>query len=164
MSKKSLKIDNIDMKILHELQKNARISNVELSQIVGISPSPCLRRLKALQEKGIIKGFFTEINEAIFSYELTTFASIVIDIKSDTERELFEKSINEIEEVKEVYSLSLDSDYLIKILAKDWFDYKKILNSKISKVPFITKIKTTQISRVIKKEHGIILPEITITD
>lgn len=150
VKKRSYKIDDIDIKILNILQDNGRISNIELSSLVGISPSPCLRRLKALQDSGIIKSFNAKLDESFFGYNLIMFASITIDVSSEQQREEFESKLSEIEEIKEIYSLSLETDYLLKFLVSDWIEYKKTINSKVAKVPYIKKIRTTQITRVIK--------------
>jgi DNA-binding Lrp family transcriptional regulator len=154
MAKHTYKIDDIDIKILQELQKNGRISNIELSNLVGVSPSPCLRRLKSLQDHGVIKNYYAEIDEKSFGFNLTMFASVSIEVASEEERETFEQELAKIEEIREIYALSLETDYLLKFLVQDWFDYKKVINSKVAKVPFIKKIRTTQITRTIKKEPG----------
>lgn len=156
---KRFKLDDIDIKILNNLQKDGRMSNIDLSHIVGISPSPCLRRLKSLQESGIIKSFHADLDEKFFGYNLTIFASVSIEVTSEIERDTFEKEISAIPEIREIYSLSLETDYLLKFLVQDFLDYKKVINTKVAKVPFIKKVRTTQITRVIKKEYGFEIPE-----
>ncbi len=157
MAKKTYKIDEIDIRILNALQDNGRISNIDLSEVAGISPSPCLRRLKSLQDNGIIKSFNAQLDESFFGLNLIMFASITIEVKSETDRTTFENELKNITEIKEAYALSLDTDYLIKMLVNDWIDYKRIINTKVAKLPFITKIRTTQINRVIKKDSKIVV-------
>lgn len=159
MTKRILKIDNIDIKILQNLQQDGRMSNIKLSEIVGISASPCLRRLTTLIKNDIIKGFYAELDEKFFGYNLTIFASISIEVNSESEREIFEKELTMIPEIREIYSLSLETDYLLKFLIQDFLDYKRIINSKVSRIPYIKKIRTTQITRVIKKEPGFEIKE-----
>jgi Lrp/AsnC family leucine-responsive transcriptional regulator len=157
MVKRTYKIDDIDVKILNALQDNGRVSNIDLSEMVGISPSPCLRRLKSLQDNGIIKSFSTQLDESFFGLNLIMFASLTIEVKSEEERDNFERELANIIEIKEVYALSLETDYLVKILVNDWIDYKRIINTKVAKLPFIKKIRTTQITRVIKKDSKIVV-------
>ncbi len=151
MTKRSHKIDAIDIKIIRELQQNGRKSNIELSDAVGISPSPCLRRLKALQDNNIITGFYADVDEKFFNLNLTMFASISIEVNNEEEREIFENSLSAIPEVREIYALTLDTDYIFKLVVTDWMEYKKVINTKIAKVPFIKKIRTSATTRVIKK-------------
>jgi DNA-binding Lrp family transcriptional regulator len=155
MVKRAYKIDAVDMKILNALQEDGRISNIDLSTIAGISPSPCLRRLRSLQESGIIKSFSANLDETFFGYNLIMFASVSIDVQTEKQREEFENAICEIGEIKEIYCLSLDSDYLLKFLITDWLEYKRVINTKLSKVPYLKKIRTTQITRVLKKDSKI---------
>lgn len=157
--KNTIKIDEIDIKILEVLQSNGRISNIELSNIVGISPSPCLRRLKSLQDNGVIKGYFADIEASVFNYNITMFASVSIDVKNESEKNAFETALANIPEIREIYALSLETDYLLKFKVKDWLDYKNIINTKVAKVPFLKRIRTTHITRVIKKEYGFPLGE-----
>lgn len=152
MSKK-YKIDSVDIKILEILAKNGRISNIELSNAVGISPSPCLRRVNILIEKGIIKGFYADIDFNYLGYTLVVFASINIDIKDDSEKEEFEKQLLATEEVLEVHTLGSGKDYLVKVLVKDYSDYKIVINTKLARLPFVKNIRTTRISSSIKKSH-----------
>ena len=158
MAKRVYKLDNIDVKMLNTLQKDGRISNIDLSHLVGISPSPCLRRLKSLQDTGIIKGFYADLDNNFFGYNLIMFASISIEIKTEDEREVFENKLCEIPEIREIYALSMETDYLLKFVVKDWLEYKKVINTKVAKVPFIKKIRTTQITRVLKKDNGFDIP------
>lgn len=154
MGKKIFKLDDIDIKILKILQKDGRISNIDLSDQVGISPSPCLRRLRTLKEQGVIKSYYADLDERVFGFNTTMFASITIAFENEEEKEQFEAELSKITAVREIYALSVETDYLIKMVVKDWYDYKHIVNNKIAKVPFIKKIRTTTILRTIKHNHG----------
>ncbi|MGV3278597.1 Lrp/AsnC family transcriptional regulator [Rickettsiales bacterium LUAb2] len=155
MSKK-YKIDDIDLKILSCLAENGKMSNIELSEAVGISPSPCLRRVNILQNLGIIKGYHAEIDFSYLSYNLIVFASINISVANDDERLQFEKSLSEIKEVLEVYVLSSGTDYLIKVVVKDYADYKLVINTKLSRLSFLKNIRTTRINSVLKSSYFMI--------
>ena len=159
MGKKIFKLDDIDIKILKILQTDGRISNIDLSEQVGISPSPCLRRLRTLKDQGIIKSYYADLDERFFGYNTTMFASITIAYASEKEKEQFEEELSKISAIREIYALAVETDYLIKMVVKDWYDYKHIVNTKIAKVPFIKKIRTTTILRTIKHEQGFEIPE-----
>ncbi len=159
MAKKIFKLDDVDIGIIKILQNEGRISNIELSEKVGISPSPCLRRLKSLNTHGIIKGYYADVDEKLFGYTSTIFASISIEIANEAERDKFEEELANISVIREIYALSVETDYLIKMVVKDWYHYKHVVNTKIAKVPFIKKIRTTTIFRTVKKEHGFDITE-----
>ncbi|MDR2008846.1 MAG: Lrp/AsnC family transcriptional regulator [Alphaproteobacteria bacterium] len=159
MVKKLFKLDDVDIKILKILQTDGRISNIDLSERVGISPSPCLRRLRVLKEQGIIKNYYAELDEQFFGFNTTVFASVIIAYNNESEKEQFEDEISKISSVREIYALGSETEYLIKIIARDWYDYKHIVNTKIAKVPFIKKIRTTTILRTIKHESGFEMEE-----
>lgn len=154
---KKYKLDEIDRKILNTLQSNGRISNIELSSIVGISPSPCLRRVKALEEEGFITGFYATLNYALFNYNLIVYASVVTKASNPKEFELFEQAITAIPNILEIYGLSNNTDYLIKIVAKDELDYHKLINESLGKVPFLSKVRTTKISKEIKRTTAVLV-------
>ncbi|MFL1781366.1 Leucine-responsive regulatory protein [Candidatus Hepatincolaceae symbiont of Richtersius coronifer] len=151
---KKIKLDKIDLKILYHLQQNGRISNIELSNLVGISASPCLRRLKHLQDQKVIRGIHADLNPEVFGQEVLIFASISIEVKSEKEQDQFETELTKIKEIREIYSLSLQNDYLLKVITKSLNDYKILISTRISKVPFIKKIRTTQITKIVKVTPG----------
>lgn len=155
-SKRKYKLDDIDIAILNNLQQNARISNIDLANTVGISASPCLRRVKNLIDSNIIENFKTTLNKNYFGYNLTIFASITIDKVTDEVKFLIEKELSLIDQIQEVYNLHTETDYLIKIIAKDITDYKSIIHDKIStKIPNIKSIRTTQIKQIIKQDNSL---------
>jgi DNA-binding Lrp family transcriptional regulator len=153
MAKREYKLDDIDLQILETLEANGRISNIDLANIVGITPSPCLRRLRALEINGIISNYFTQLNPLYFGYKITVFASLSIKAETPESRQLFENEISNINEITEIYSLSLPTDYLVKITTKTWEEYQILIKVKLLKIPYIAKIRTTQIERTIKKQN-----------
>ncbi len=154
MSKK-FKLDEIDLKILSILQKNARVSNLDISDQVGISPSPCLRRVKALEEHGVIQAFYTKLSEEFFEYNLTVFATISSNASNKQEKKAFETALEKVKEILEIYALTTDTDYLLKLVVKDESHYQQILQTIIGHVPNVAKIRTTKIAKVIKKQDNI---------
>ena len=148
---KKYKLDSIDIKILKVLNSNGKMSNIELSKKVGISPSPCLRRVKILEDNKIIKGYSVDIDFSFLEYNLVFFASISTNFSNNKEKELLEKELLSINEVLEVYILNSDKDYLVKIIVKNYLDYKVVVNTKLTRLPFIKNIRTTKINTTLKK-------------
>lgn len=150
MTKKH-KLDSIDIKILKVLSCNAKISNLDLSKEVGISPSPCLRRVKILEEAKVIKNYGIDVEFSFLKYNLVFFASINTNFTTQQEKDTFQKELFSISEVLEIYLLNNETDYLVKFIVKDYLDYKVLVNTKLAKIPFIKNIRTTKISNTLKK-------------
>lgn len=150
MTKKH-KLDNIDIKIIKILSDNAKISNVDLSKEVGISPSPCLRRVKILEEAKVIKSYGVEVDFGFLEYDLVFFASLSTNFTTQEEKASFQKELFSISEILEIYLLNNEKDYLVKFIVKNYLDYKVLVNTKLARIPFIKNIRTTKINDTIKK-------------
>ena len=105
-------LDAIDRQILHHLQENARISNVELARAVGLSPSPCSRRVRDLEKAGIVKEYVTLIDPAAAGLSVSVFINVTLDKQVEQDLEVFESAVRELPEVMECYLMTGDSDYL----------------------------------------------------
>lgn len=147
---KTYKLDEIDRHILKILASRGNISNIELSKAVGISPSPCLRRVKILEEQKVITGYSAHLNFNALGYELLFFVSAGIDVSTPKEKTEFEKALGKIAEVVEIYLLNSGKDYLIKLRVQNFLDYKLIVNTKLTALPHIKHIRTTKISKILK--------------
>lgn len=150
MTKKH-KLDNIDIKIIKILSDNAKISNVDLSKKAGISPSPCLRRVKILEEAKVIKSYGVEVDFGFLEYDLVFFASISTNFTTQEEKDSFQKELFKISEILEIYLLNNEKDYLVKFIVKNYLDYKVLVNTKLARIPFIKNIRTTKINDTLKK-------------
>ena len=113
------RLDQIDWKILRELQADGRITNVELARRVGISAPPCLRRVRALEDAGIIRGYRTLLDEKSLGYDVTAFAFVSLSSQAEADLIAFEERIGEWPIVRECYMLSGETDFLLKCVAKD---------------------------------------------
>ena len=140
MGKKEL--DLIDKKILRILQDDGRISNLDLSKKISMSPPPTLRRVRDLEQNGYIDGFRANLNHAKLGYDLTVF--IFIGLKNQNEEELnkFEKLVWGWEEVRECYMLNGDVDFILKCVAKNMNLFQEFLTNNISSNDNIASIKT----------------------
>ena len=140
MNKKEL--DLIDKKILRILQDDGRISNLDLSKKIGMSPPPTLRRVRDLERNGYIEGFRANLNHSKLGYDLTVF--IFIGLKNQNEEELnkFEKLVWGWEEVRECYMLNGEVDFILKCVAKNMNTFQEFLTNNISSNDNISSIKT----------------------
>lgn len=122
-----MKLDRIDIRILHELQKNGRISNVELAEMVHLSPSPCLMRVKKLQQAGYITGYSAQINIAKLGPTLTVFTEITLKNHRQIDFARFLQAVEKVEEVIECHLVSGGYDYLLKFVTAGISEYQEIM-------------------------------------
>ena len=139
----NLKLDDIDRRILLELQSNARISNVELSKLVGLSTSPCLRRVKALEAHGVIEGYVSLLNQRAVGYPVSVFVNVTLERQVETSLEHFEAAIKKRPEVVECYLMTGDADYLLRVVTKDLESYERFLVDHLTKIPGVNSIKSS---------------------
>lgn len=149
------KLDSIDLKILQILQKAGRMTNVDLAKRVGISAPPCLRRLKNLEDSTIILGYQATINPRALGYNITLFASVGLKENSETQLATFEKSIQNIELVRECYRISGEDDFLLKIVAQDFEHYQNVLSKTLLNLDNVERVQTTIVMNNAKSEPGI---------
>ena len=155
MKTQKTKLDKIDLQILSELQLNGRISNVELANLVNISPPSCLRRVKALEDTNFVKGYNAEINAELLNFKVTVFAYVGLESQAENDLQIFENYISVFPEVRECHMLMGEVDFLLKIVAKDWDDFQKFLTAKLTQAPKISNVKTSLNIRSTKSLPGI---------
>ncbi len=122
-----MKLDQIDIKILYELQKNGRIANVDLAELVNLSPSPCLMRVKKLQQEGYIIGYSARINMAMLGQSLTVFTEITLKNHRQTDFARFLAAIEKLDNVVECHLVSGGYDYLVKFVTSGIIEYQEIM-------------------------------------
>lgn len=143
-----MNIDKIDKQILHELQKNARISNLELAERVNLSPTPCARRVKQLEQAGIITHHVTLLDREKLGLSLMAMISVTMDKHTADRFERFEKAASELPEVMECYVVTgQDSDFLIKVLIKDMRHYEEFLLRRLTKLEGVSGVHTSFVLR-----------------
>lgn len=137
-----VRLDDIDWKILRELQDDGRITNVELARRVGISAPPCLRRVRALEEAGIIRGYRALIDEKELGYDVTAFASVSLSSQAEADLVAFERAVAAIEAVRECWMLSGETDFLLKCVTADLRSFQTLVIEQLTKLPHVTQVKT----------------------
>jgi len=154
-----IKLDRIDGRILRNLLTDGRITNVELARRVGISAPPCLRRVRALEEAGVIRGYHAELAPEALGYVVTVFAQVGLASQADADLKAFERLVATWSEVREAYMLAGETDFLLKIVAPDWDSYQRFLSDKLTSAPNVSHVKSSLMLHLSKSSPGIPIPE-----
>jgi DNA-binding Lrp family transcriptional regulator len=154
MSKKH-KIDKVDRRILHDLQNDGRMTNVELAKNAGISAPPCLRRVRALEDDQIIRGYHADIEPESLGWSVTIFAFVGLTSQAETDLQEFEQMVAGWERVRECHMLMGETDFLLKIVARDWDDFQRFLTSNLTPAPNVSHVKTALAIRSRKQLPGV---------
>ena len=151
----SKNLDEIDLKILSEIQADGRITNVELAKRVGISPPPCLRRVRALEEAGFIRGYHAEINPEALGFGVTVFAQVGLKSQAESDLKAFESLVASWHEVREIHMLAGETDFLLKIVATDWDSYQRFLTTRLTAAPNVAHVRSSLAIRASKFDPGV---------
>ncbi|MCP1727429.1 DNA-binding Lrp family transcriptional regulator [Natronospira proteinivora] len=144
-------MDKIDRKILHELQLDGRLSNQELAQRVNLSPSPCLRRVRRLEEKGIIRGYMAVVDQQAYGYPITVFVRVAL-ARHDTDTVRgFEERVKEIEEIIDCFLMTGQRDYLMRVVTGSLEDYEHFVRETLHTIPGIASMDTSFAYGVVKR-------------
>ena len=136
-------LDAIDRRILAALQENARIANTELSAAVGLSPAPCLRRVRALEEHGVIRKHVSLVNPGAVGLPVSVFVSISLERQVEEALKRFERVIRARPEVMECYLMTGDADYLLRVVCADLAAYERFVLDHLTKVPGVSSIRSS---------------------
>ena len=148
-------LDTIDWKILAALQTDASVSNVELSKRVGLSPSPCLARVRALEKNGFISNYVTLLNPIKLGLKVSVFIQVTLDKQVEPVIEEFESRVCARDEVMECYLMTGESDYLIRVLVPDIQNLQNFIINFLSKVPGVGNIKSSFALKQVKYQTSI---------
>ncbi|HEX9466317.1 MAG TPA: Lrp/AsnC family transcriptional regulator [Alphaproteobacteria bacterium] len=152
---RGVKLDRIDRRILRDLQDSGRMTNVELAQRAEISAPPCLRRVRALEEAGVIRGYHAELNPASLGFNVTVFAQVGLSSQAEHDLKAFEELVNSWPQVRECHMLAGETDFLLKIVAEDWDAYQKFLTTKLTTAPNVSHVKSALAIRTAKLLPGV---------
>ena len=136
-------MDKVDRAILFELQRNGRLTNQELSERIAMSPSPCLRRVRALEKSGLITGYCAIVDQQKFGYPINVFVSIKLDKPSETIMHEFELNIELIDDVMECYLMTGSHDYLLRVVCKSLQSYEHLIRHTLTNLPNIASIESS---------------------
>ncbi len=150
-----VKLDAIDRRILHDLQADGRITNVELARRAGISAPPCLRRVRVLEEAGYILGYHAELEPKHLGFNVTVFAQVGLSSQAEPDLEAFEDLVGGWPEVRECHMLAGETDFLLKVVAEDWDAYQRFLTTRLTAAPNVSHVKSALSIRASKSEPGV---------
>jgi DNA-binding Lrp family transcriptional regulator len=156
MNQPQAQLDAIDRRILRLLQENARLSNAELAQKVGLSVSPVWRRVRVLEERGVITGYQALVDPAAVGLSVTVFIHVSLEKQVEPALEAFEAAVRRRPEVMECYLMTGDADYLLRIVVRDLVEYERFLMDHLTRIRGIASIKSSFALRPVK--HGTELP------
>jgi Lrp/AsnC family transcriptional regulator, leucine-responsive regulatory protein len=159
MKSLSYQPDRTDLKILSELQQNAKLSNVELARRVNLSPTPCLERVRKLEKKGFIKGYRTELNPHKLSASLLSFVEIKLNHTSKDVFSEFKKAVKSLPEVLECHLVSGDFDYLLKTRVADMTAYRELLGETLLTLPHVSSSRSYMVMEEVKETGLIPVPK-----
>ena len=137
------RIDEIDRRILKELQTDGRITNQDLSEHVGLSPSPCLRRLRQLESSGVIAGYVALVNPDAVGLSVTAFVRVRLDQQDDRHLALFEEAIGSFPEVMECYLMTGDADYQLRVLVDSLNTFEDFLRTRLTRIKGVAQVTTS---------------------
>ncbi|MCA0929138.1 Lrp/AsnC family transcriptional regulator [Ruegeria profundi] len=151
----AIRLDEIDRKILAELQADGRMTNVELAKRVGISAPPCLRRVRTLEESGLIRGYHADVNSRELGFEVQVFAMVGLESQAESELSAFEERCREWPLVRECHMLNGEVDFILKCVAPDLSSFQQFLTGALLTTPNVASVKTSLVIRGAKDEPGV---------
>jgi len=150
-----IKLDKIDRRILRDLQADGRMTNVKLAERAGISAPPCLRRVRALEEAGLIKGYHADLDAQALGFGVTVFAQVGLSSQAEPDLKAFEELVQSWPQVRECHMLAGETDFLLKVVAKDWDSYQKFLTHELTAAPNVNHVKSALAIRSSKALPGV---------
>lgn len=147
--------DKIDRRLLSELQAEGRITNVELAKRVGLTAPPCLRRMRALEDAGVIRGYHAELDAAKLGFSITVFAMVSLKSQAEADLRAFEDHMKALPEVRECHMLNGEIDFILKIVSRDLQSFQEFLTSKLTPAPNVASVKTSLTIRTAKQLPGV---------
>jgi DNA-binding Lrp family transcriptional regulator len=153
-----VKLDAVDMKILTSLQDEGRMTNVDLAERVGITAPPCLRRVRALEESGFIRGYHADLDQEALGFGITVFALVSLRSQADADLQAFERKVADWPLVRECFMLNGEIDFILKIVARDLAEFQRFLTSELTSSTNVESVKTSLTIRSSKRVPGVPLP------
>lgn len=151
-------MDSKDRQILAELQADGRLTNQDLSERVNLSPSPCLRRVRLMEERGVITGYTAMVDQKAWGLPITVFIRIKLERHSDDTVQAFERAIMQMPKVMDCWLMTGRSDYMLRVIAADLDDYEQFVRRDLQRVPGVAGIDTSFAYGRVKQAQ--VLPEV----
>lgn len=149
-----MNLDALDRRIVALLQEDGRMTNVELAGRIGLTAPPCLRRVRALEKAGIIRGYNARIDQAALGFGITGFAMVSLKSQAEADLRAFEAHVNALPPVRECHMLNGEIDFLLKIVVEDLESFQNFLTSALTPAPNVASVKTAMTIRRSKFAPG----------
>ena len=144
-------LDRYDRAIVNLLQADARISNARLAEKVSLSESACLRRVRALEESGLIQGYTALIDQQKAGYPVNVFVNITLDRQSQSGLEAFESEVRKIPEVMECYLMTGEHDYFLRLVVADLADFERVHSQHLTRLPSVARVQSSFAMRTVTR-------------
>lgn len=148
-----MELDRYDRTLLRLLQQDARMTNTALAARVNLSESACLRRVRALEESGLIEGYTALVDQQRAGFAVNVFVSITLDRQSQTGLEAFESAVRRIPEVMECYLMTGEHDYLLRLVVSDLADFERIHNQHLTRLPSVARVHSSFAMRTVTRSR-----------
>ena len=148
-------LDATDCRILECLQNDARIANVDLAGQVNLSPSPCLRRVRRLEEEGFVRGYVSLLDPAAIGLPVSVFVQVSLEKQVDDALDEFERQIISCPEVMECYLMTGAYDYMVRVVVEDTADYERLHNDYLTRLPGVVRVQSSFALRTVTKKTDI---------
>ncbi len=146
-----MKLDRFDRSILSALQKDGRISNVDLAELVSLSESACLRRVRRLEEKGFIERYAALLDQRQAGLSGNVFVHIALHREEQSELAAFEAAVQNLPEVMECYLMTGEFDYLLRVVVSDMADFERVHNESLTRLPGVARVNSSVAIRTVRK-------------
>jgi Lrp/AsnC family leucine-responsive transcriptional regulator len=150
-----MELDRYDRAIVTSLQEDARITNARLAEKVSLSESACLRRVRALEESGLIQGYTALVDQHKAGYPVDVFVNITLDRQSQSGLEAFESEVRRIPEVMECYLMTGEHDYFLRLVVADLADFERVHSQHLTRLPSVARVQSSFAMRTVKRTTAI---------
>lgn len=151
-------MDRIDLRILAELQANARLSLVELSRRVGLTKTPCVERIRRLEKAGVIRGYHADLDPEAMDAGHIVIVQVLLTSTTAHDLRRFNEAVMRIAEIQSCHMIAGDFDYLLKVRTRDIHEYRRVMGEKISELPCVKQTHTYVVMENVKDESGVPVP------
>jgi Lrp/AsnC family transcriptional regulator, leucine-responsive regulatory protein len=149
-----MNLDALDKKLLRVLQDDGRLTNADLAQRIGLSPSACFRRLQRLEEHGVIEGYSATLSGEAIGKPMTVFIEVTLDSQVGKALDAFERAVAACDDILECHLMSGDFDYLLRVAVADMPDYERVHRQRVAAFPHVARIRTAFAMRAVVAKRG----------
>ncbi len=155
MHRSRLPVDTTDRILLRHLQSDGRMTNVDLAEKAGLTAPPCLRRIRALEENGTIRGYHADLDPAALGYTIMVFAMVSLKSQAEADLRAFEEHCADLPQVRECHMLNGEIDFILKVVAHDLQEFQRFLTTELTPAPNVESVKTSFVIRTALSRPGV---------